>query len=361
MSLNITFKVSGGSQFNLPIDPKWTILQVKEAVGKEASTPHDVMKIIYKGRILKNEDSVESQNVEDGHSMHVIKGVSAAKPAEPTPAPAAPVPAPTPAPITTPVAPPAAAFPRMGGGAPGGGAFPSMAAVGGGGGDDDPMMGGMDQAQLMEHLNNPQIRAMMEAVAQNPEMLQQMMMQDPQMMGQLLQLLQASGGLGGMGGMGGIPDIPDDGRTPEERWAEQLVQLEGMGFSDKPSNLQALQMAGGDVDGAVNFILGGGQAANPLEQMMQDPNMMAQAQQMMQDAEGMDTGMAGMEGVEGMEGIVAGGPPAADDGRPLEERWASELEQLNNMGFSDKPSNLQALQLSEGDVNAAINLLLGGM
>lgn len=62
--------------------------------------------------------------------------------------------------------------------------------------------------------------------------------------------------------MGGFPGMPPaapaaaDNRPPEERFAEQLTQLENMGFPDRPSNIQALTQAGGDVNQAINFLLG---------------------------------------------------------------------------------------------------------
>jgi len=68
----------------------------------------------------------------------------------------------------------------------------------------------------------------------------------------------AAGGMGGMGGMGGAAaNNPADTRPAEERYASQLDQLVNMGFGDRPSNLQALQMANGDINQAINFLLGG--------------------------------------------------------------------------------------------------------
>ena len=51
-----------------------------------------------------------------------------------------------------------------------------------------------------------------------------------------------------------------------------------------------------------------------------------------------------------------GGPPS--DARPPEERFATQLEQLQTMGFVDGRRNLQALIVSGGNVNAAIEFLL---
>jgi ubiquilin len=52
-----------------------------------------------------------------------------------------------------------------------------------------------------------------------------------------------------------------------------------------------------------------------------------------------------------------GGPPAPPDNRPPEERYATQLRQLNEMGFFDFNRNIQALQRSGGDVNGALEWL----
>merc|ERR1740128_966293 len=43
-----------------------------------------------------------------------------------------------------------------------------------------------------------------------------------------------------------------------------------------------------------------------------------------------------------------------------EERFASQLDQLASMGFVDRQANVQALIAVAGDVNAAVERLLGG-
>ncbi|KAL1304294.1 hypothetical protein AAFC00_000699 [Neodothiora populina] len=67
----------------------------------------------------------------------------------------------------------------------------------------------------------------------------------------------AMGGLGG-GGMGAPPSqTPADTRPPEERYAEQLAQLNAMGFYDFDRNVRALRMSGGSVEGAVEALFSG--------------------------------------------------------------------------------------------------------
>lgn len=72
----------------------------------------------------------------------------------------------------------------------------------------------------------------------NPEMMQQMM-----------------GMLGGGGAAN--PASPPDNRPPEERYADQLRQLNDMGFYDFDRNVAALRRTGGSVQGAIEYLLGG--------------------------------------------------------------------------------------------------------
>lgn len=71
----------------------------------------------------------------------------------------------------------------------------------------------------------------------NPESLQQMM--------QILGLASPSGS----------PAPPADTRPPEERYAEQLRQLNDMGFYDFDKNVAALRRSGGSVQGAIEHLL----------------------------------------------------------------------------------------------------------
>ena len=65
--------------------------------------------------------------------------------------------------------------------------------------------------------------------------------------------LQGLGGFGGAGGFG-TPQ-PQDDRPPEDRYAEQLRQLNDMGFYEFERNIEALRRTGGSVQGAVEYLL----------------------------------------------------------------------------------------------------------
>ncbi|KAI1652647.1 hypothetical protein F4813DRAFT_303007 [Daldinia decipiens] len=69
----------------------------------------------------------------------------------------------------------------------------------------------------------------------------------PELLQQMVQVL-------GMGSPSGSP-APPDNRPPEERYAEQLRQLNDMGFYDFDRNVAALRRSGGSVQGAIEHLL----------------------------------------------------------------------------------------------------------
>ena len=89
----------------------------------------------------------------------------------------------------------------------------------------------------------------------------------PEQLQQAMQMMQngtfgdmfGPGGFGGMGGMGGAapsaPAAPADTRPPEEIYADQLRQLNDMGFFDFDRNVAALRRSGGSVQGAIEQLL----------------------------------------------------------------------------------------------------------
>lgn len=103
-------------------------------------------------------------------------------------------------------------------------------------------------------------------------------------------------------------------------------------------------------------------ADNPmLAGMYNNPMMQQMTQQMMQNPEAMRNAMQMLFGgnsdsFDGLGGAGAFGA-APPDNRPPEERYATQLRQLNEMGLHDFDKNVQALGRSGGDVNGALEWL----
>ena len=64
-----------------------------------------------------------------------------------------------------------------------------------------------------------------------------------------------AGGMGDFGSASAAGGVPQDVRPPEERYAEQLRQLNDMGFYEFERNVEALRRTGGSVQGAVEYLL----------------------------------------------------------------------------------------------------------
>jgi ubiquilin len=125
--------------------------------------------------------------------------------------------------------------------------------------------------EMRQQMQSPQFRQMMA----NPQMIQQMMSMAGGMggmgagMNPLANMFgqQPGAGIPGMGGMGAgmnplanmygnqAPAQPAGPVVPpEELYATQLAQLNDMGFYSPQENIRALQMTGGNVEGAVEWL-----------------------------------------------------------------------------------------------------------
>ncbi len=151
--------------------------------------------------------------------------------------------------------------------------------------------------QLGLALQNPQVRAMLS----NPDMLRQM--SNPAVMQAMMQMQQGMNTLQGMGmGMGMNPFATPGAYNP---YASPSVTpaLAGLNFSS---------------------LLGSAGGAAPVP----------------------------VAPVAPVAPVVAAVDPAV--------RFASQLQQLQDMGFPDRAANLRALQATGGNVNAAVERLLNG-
>ncbi|KAF3037943.1 hypothetical protein E8E12_004862 [Didymella heteroderae] len=102
-------------------------------------------------------------------------------------------------------------------------------------------------------------------------------------------------------------------------------------------------------------MMGGGAGANPLGAFGQNTSAGAG------DAGSQQANpFAALFGPGGGFGGGFGGPPAPADNRPPEEVYESQLRQLNEMGFYEFDRNVSALRRSGGNVQGAIEYLLGG-
>ncbi len=181
---------------------------------------------------------------------------------------------------------------------------------------------GMDPQQMAAMMQNPAMQQMMQQMMADPHTLDQMAAMNPQL-GAALQ----------------NPAIRAMMTSPEF-----LRQMSNPNTMHSIAQMQQ-QMGGLGALGGNPFLGGGGFGApNPYLANTAAP------------AGGLNfNALFGGGGGSAMGAAVA--PVAPQDPAV---RFASQLQQLQDMGFSDPVANLQALQATGGGVNAAVERLLGG-
>lgn len=275
-----------------------TVLQLKEKCADSANAPPDKQRLIFKGRIIKDDEVLSNLNVENGNTIHLVRsGVKSTPPAT-SPQQSEPEKPQTSQPNPTQGSASSTPFPQD---------FMSQMFQGGMGGMPamNPGMAGFPELSPQSAaalLNTPMIQEMLAQISSNPQLLRslvesspllQPMMAQNQMFNQMLNnpellrtmmrpgMLQAglqmhqamqeqqrnqgdpnsqqsdvfnpllSQGFPGFT----FPTPQMDTRQPEERFATQLQSLQEMGFTNREANIEALTAVGGDISAAITRLL----------------------------------------------------------------------------------------------------------
>lgn len=215
----------------------------------------------------------------------------------------------------------------------GAGANPWAAAMGGMGGMGMGGMGGMgmppgmgDPAQMAQMMQNPMMQQMMQQMANDPNAIEQMIQTVPH----LREMAAADPSLRAQ-----LPHIMQSMSDPNT--VQAMMQMQ--------QSMAQLQRAGIIPPGAMGMPPMGNNMFNPPQQA----------------AGGLDfSSLLGVAPapVGGGYGLPAALPPVPQ-ANP-EETYASQLSQLQAMGFPDAAANLRALVAARGNVNLAVERLLGG-
>ncbi|XP_024391182.1 ubiquitin domain-containing protein DSK2a isoform X1 [Physcomitrium patens] len=203
-----------------------------------------------------------------------------------------------------------------------GGGIPDLGGLAGLGLQDLGMMGGagglMDPGFMQQMLQNPQMQQMMQGILSNPQYMNQIMNMQPQLQTFLNQ----------------NPQFRDMMQNPD--FIRQM---------SSPENLQQLMQ---------------------LQQaMMGQHGRQTPGQNVGQNPAGLG-GLAGMGGGMNMDALLnmfgsLGSTAPSNPDAPPEQMYASQLSQLQEMGFFDTQENIRALSAVGGNIHAAVERLLGNL
>ncbi|KAJ6386366.1 hypothetical protein OIU77_029352 [Salix suchowensis] len=186
----INIRCSNGTKFAVRTSLESTVGVFKSLLAQNCDILPDQQRLIYKGRILKDDQTLHSYGLQADHTIHMVRGFS----------PPAPAPAPTPAATANPENPDTTTGVTRGVGSNEGGAFglggaglgaslfPGLGSLSGGSpsglfGDGLPELEQVQQRltqnpnMIREIMNTPAMQGLMN----NPELIRSMMMSNPQM------------------------------------------------------------------------------------------------------------------------------------------------------------------------------------
>jgi ubiquilin len=281
-----------------------TVAEMKNKIEALSDIKADLQRLIYSGQVLRDERTLADYKIQNNHTIHLVaRAVPQQQPqqAQPQPQPQPQQPQPQPTQQAQPQQP----------------QMPNFANLFG-----QPQQGqpfGLDPNVMMGMLNNPMVQQSLNQLLQNPQLMQQMLANNP-MAAQLIN---------------NNPMVAQLLNNPEV--------LQQMGNSDLINQVLRVQAA---------------------QQGVQQGQQQGQAVDFNQI-------FAQMGGLQGMGGL---GPMAnlgamyganqqqqpANPQQPAEERFAAQLQQLQDMGFNNRQVNVQALTRTNGNVEAAVERLLMG-
>lgn len=414
-SLKINIKGPSDLKLSIEITSDQTVRQLKEAIEKQKpDVPADSQRLIYAGKVLKDEELLSVYKVKDGNTVHMVK--SAARSAPVTGNPSVPGTAPSSggssasnnaASSQSQGVPsnfsagqnftnnPLSALNRADYAGPhmarllneSGGAFGGMG------------LNPRDPNMMMGLMQNPEVQRQMRDMMSRPEFMDQLIAMNPQLQGmapqmremmrseqfrdmitnpetmqrmaQMSQMMESAGlgGMGGMGGLGGFGGLGAGGAGGNT--GGQWPPPGAFGSTDSGSNANNGDGNGnqgvgngvgnggtgngrgnvGNNNGSFNGLGNNTGGANPFG----DPAFL---QQMFGGDAGGFGGLGGLGGLGGFGAGAGAGGAAARDTRPPEERFSSQLEQMQSMGFYDGQANVRALLMAGGSVEGAIGILL---
>lgn len=76
--VNVNVRCSNGSKFSVQIGLDATVGSFKDALAQKCDIPSDQQRLIYKGRILKDDQTLQSYGLEADHTVHLVRGFAPA-------------------------------------------------------------------------------------------------------------------------------------------------------------------------------------------------------------------------------------------------------------------------------------------
>jgi len=326
----VVINVKGPSELKLQltINIDKTVADLKQAIAEKSDVEADRQRLIYSGRVLKDDDKLSVYKIQSNHTIHMVKGAARSTNASSSAQSSTPQP------------------------------LPSMQT---GQNVHDPLtqLNSHMGYGLMAGLNpfadmgiNPNDPNMLQTMMNSPEFLQQMssLMSNPAVLEQALALNPQYAAMG-----------------PQAREIFQSERFRQM--MSNPETLRGMIQMASMMRGAgpdpLTSPFGGSTPIAP-----GNPNPSATSASNTTSTTTPPMGGLAPGGTPPTPNLFGGDPgallqllggvPPSADARPPEERFQVQLQQLQDMGFTNASQNVRALLATGGNVHSAIEYILGG-
>jgi ubiquilin len=311
--MKVFVKHGNDTKLEIEVEGTNTVLELKEKINEKISVPATQQRLIFSGKILKDADTMASLKIQEGNTIHLVKssGASAAPKSASVPTGSIATTATTAGTGITSTGTNASS--PTGGNASVPGVNPLLSAFNSFNPALNPLANEEGNPMLQQGINsslmnNPALLQMsLQMLAANPQLMEQMMAQNP-----MFQQM-----------------------TPEMR--QMMLSPEVLRMMADPNVIQQMTQLMASQGGSM------GQMGS-----------MGQFGQMPAGMPGFNPAMFG-----GLGGLNANSTsPTQQNQDPPEVRFQVQLQQLNDMGFYDASTNINALLATGGNVNAAVERLL---
>lgn len=357
---------SGGNKWDVSIELESTVEEFKQAIEQESGVPSGQQRLIYSGKILKDAETLASYHVQDDHAVHMVRSGGGSTGGNTSNANNATNATNTGAASGSNIAlnNAASTTPSLATGQTSG--FNPLADLTGAryagyanlpsadmfGPDGGMTSSGPNQDDILRMMDNPIFQSQMNEMLSNPEMVDFMIQSNPQLqaMGpQARQMLQS-------------PFFRQMLTNPDMiRQSMQFSHLMGGSGNANTASDEAFPAPGEDAPPQTTTSTNQAPpASNPFAALFPGgiPNLAAFNGQT--NGTPLSAGAGGAGGVNpGLQSMLQSFAPPQDN-RPPEERYESQLRQLNDMGFFDFDRNVAALRRAGGSVQGALDALLNG-
>jgi ubiquilin len=88
--IKLTMRMNSGSALDVEIEPTATVKELKlvvQALSQDGAWPAEETRLIFKGKILKDENTLDEYKIENGVTVHMVRGKGGSSQANPSPSP----------------------------------------------------------------------------------------------------------------------------------------------------------------------------------------------------------------------------------------------------------------------------------